>query len=118
MKTILALLLAIIAATARADDYMMFLKDTEVLVIAPGIRPMKWTMEKGDCFPLLRIESKKLTQYVSDTIYWDSAVLKLDSGTFTVLLGSRDVRQPQLTQSAEVAPIPAELPCRRNNSVS
>ena len=95
------------AEQGDAKGYMKFLKDTEVFVVLPGRRPVRWTVQKGDCAPLLAIESNKRSQYVSDRVFFDQAVLKWGNATITIALGSRDVTEPPLTGNAAVALVPA-----------
>jgi hypothetical protein len=87
--------------------HMKFLKDTEVFVVLPGRRPVRWTAQKGDCAPLLAIESKKRSPFVSDSIYDDQAILKWGKATITISLGSRHSNETPLTGNAAVALVPA-----------
>lgn len=87
--------------------YMKFLKDTEVFVVLPGRSPVRWTVREGYCAPLLAFESKKRSQYVSNSVYYDQAVLKWGKATITISLGSRHSSEPPLTGNAVVALVPA-----------
>ena len=90
-------LLFLFGTSALAEDYVRLLNDEEVLLIELGQPAIKMKMEKGDCFPLLRVESQKLTDYVSDAILNEYAVLKVANTEFKVFIGTRDSYTKQLS---------------------
>lgn len=101
----------LLVVSAHAQEYMKFLQDKDVLLVEAGERAQRWTMEKGDCFPLVRIEYKKLTDYVWDTTLEGTAVLKLGNATFTVPFGSRQERSEQVASTGLLTKVPeSELP--------
>ena len=59
-------------------------------MIELGQPAIKMTMEKGDCFPLLRIESRDVGGWQLHPLYDQYAILKVANIEFKVYIGQRD----------------------------
>ena len=97
------------AVGRRANGYLLFTQETAVKVLTDTGRTISHLLQRGDCLPLITVQTVNRSQYVSNKTVHDTAVLLLGNGLIFLPLGSRSMDEPTLKGSSEAVPIRADV---------